>query len=107
MTKAVRLASSSVFFLSEMLSKECKCKTVIIIDEYDVPLQKAKVNGYYDDMLDVIKEMLGSALKTNDSNLEMGFVTGCLRIAHQSIFTDINNFDEFGIMMRRIPGLSG
>ncbi len=96
MTKAVRLASSSVFFLSEMLSKECKCKTVIIIDEYDVPLQKAKVNGYYDDMLDVIKEMLGSSLKSDDS-MEMGYVTGCLRIAHQSIFTDINNFDEFGI----------
>ncbi len=96
MAKAVRLAISSVLFLSKMLSKEYKRETVIIIDEYDVPLQKAKVNGYYDDMLDVIKEMLGNALKTNTS-LEMGFVTGCLRIAHQSIFTDINNFDEFGI----------
>uniref|UniRef100_UPI00386964A8 AAA family ATPase n=1 Tax=Succinimonas sp. TaxID=1936151 RepID=UPI00386964A8 len=92
MDTAIAIAKSSLKLLSEMLHAECDKKTVIIIDEYDVPLQKAKVNGYYDDMLDVIKEMLGSALKTNDSNMEMGFVTGCLRIAHQSIFTDINNF---------------
>ena len=92
MDTAIAIAKSSLKLLSEMLHAECDKKTVIIIDEYDVPLQKAKVNGYYTEMLDVIKEMLGSALKTNDSNMEMGFVTGCLRIAHQSIFTDINNF---------------
>ncbi len=94
---AVGIAKTSLKFLSDMLRTEYDQKAVIIVDEYDVPLQKAKVNGYYTEMLDVIKEMLGNSLKTNDSNMEMGFVTGCLRIAHQSIFTDINNFDEFGI----------
>ncbi|WP_274967724.1 AAA family ATPase [Succinimonas amylolytica] len=91
------IAKTSLQFLSDMLHTEYGKKAVIIVDEYGVSLQKAKVNGYYTEMLDVIKEMLGNSLKTNDSNMEMGFVTGCLRIAHQSIFTDINNFDEFGI----------
>ncbi len=91
MDTAIAIAKSSLKLLSEMLYAEYGRETVIIIDEYDVPLLKAKVNGYYTEMLDVIKEMLGNALKTNNS-LAKGFVTGCLRIAHQSIFTDINNF---------------
>ena len=73
-------------------TEEYGIQSVIIVDEYDVPLQKATVNGYYDEMLKVIKELLGNALKDN-KNLFRGYVTGCLRIAHQSIFTDINNFD--------------
>ncbi len=88
---AAGIAKDSLLFISTMLYDEYGRKAVIIVDEYDVPLQKAKVNGYYDEMLDVVRDMLGNALKTNNS-MEKGFVTGCLRIAHQSIFTDINNF---------------
>ncbi|MEE3422584.1 MAG: AAA family ATPase [Succinimonas sp.] len=96
MDTAIDIAKNAMKLLSDMLYAEYEKEAVIIIDEYDVPLQKAKVNGYYDKMLKVIKGMLGKALKSNNS-LAKGYVTGCLRIAHQSIFTDINNFDEFGI----------
>ena len=107
MITAVGIAKTSLQFLSDMLRTEYDKKAVIIVDEYDVPLQKAKVNGYYTEMLDVIKEMLGNALKTNDSNMEMGFVTGCLRIAHQSIFTDINNFVCLGANDRQFARFVG
>ncbi|MEE3423303.1 MAG: AAA family ATPase [Succinimonas sp.] len=107
MITAVGIAKTSLQFLSDMLRTEYDKKAVIIVDEYDVPLQKAKVNGYYTEMLDVIKEMLGNALKTNDSNMEMGFVTGCLRIAHQSIFTDINNFVCLGVNDRQFARFVG
>ena len=88
-----------VFFirkLSALLKKAFNKKAIILIDEYDVPLQKAKSGGYYDKMLEIIRGIMGAALKTN-SSLEKGFVTGCLRIAHQSIFTGINNFKTCGI----------
>ena len=88
-----------VFFirkLSALLKKAFNKKAIILIDEYDVPLQKAKSGGYYDKMLEIIRGIMGAALKTN-SSLEKGFVTGCLRIAHQSIFTGVNNFVCFGI----------
>ena len=88
-----------VFFikkLSALLKKAFNKKAVILIDEYDVPLQKARKRGYYDKMLEIIRGIMSSALKTN-SNMELGFVTGCLRIAHQSIFTGVNNFDEYGV----------
>ena len=91
MNAAIDIAKNAMKLLSDMLYAEYEKEAVIIIDEYDVPLQKAKVNGYYDKMLKVIRGMLGKALKSNNS-LAKGFVTGCLRIAHQSIFTDINNF---------------
>ena len=93
---ATGIAKDSLLFISSMLYREYGRKAVIIVDEYDVPLQKAKLNGYYDDMLEVVRDMLGNALKTND-NIMRGFVTGCLRIAHQSIFTDINNFVTCGL----------
>jgi hypothetical protein len=96
MDTAVDIVKNSLSHLSNMLYREYGRKAVIIVDEYDVPLQKAKVNGYYDEMLDVVRDMLGNALKTNSSMMR-GFVTGCLRIAHQSIFTDINNFDSCGL----------
>ena len=102
---AAGIAKDSLLFISSMLFDEYGRKAVIIVDEYDVPLQKAKVNGYYDEMLDVVDDMLGNALKTNNS-MEKGFVTGCLRIAFQSIFTDFNNFVTCGLMMLRIPNLS-
>jgi hypothetical protein len=93
---AAGIAKDSLLFISSMLFDEYGRKAVIIVDEYDVPLQKAKVNGYYDEMLDVVGDMLGNALKTNNS-MEKGFVTGCLRIAFQSIFTDFNNFVTCGL----------
>ncbi|MGN1356197.1 MAG: AAA family ATPase [Succinivibrionaceae bacterium] len=77
--------------LARILNEVYKRRTIILIDEYDVPLQKAQVNGYYDKMLTVIRGFFENALKTN-INLEKGIVTGCLRISHESIFTGVNNF---------------
>ncbi len=88
---AMRVAKESLKFLCDALYREYGRRVIVIIDEYDVPLQKATINGYYDEMLMVIRGMMGNALKTNNS-MERGFVTGCLRIAHQSIFTGLNNF---------------
>jgi hypothetical protein len=96
MDTAVDIAKNSLLHVSKMLFEEYGRQVAIIVDEYDVPLQKAKVNNYYDDMLDVVRNMLGNALKTNSSMMK-GFITGCLRIAHQSIFTGINNFVTCGL----------
>jgi hypothetical protein len=93
---AKSIAKDSLKFLGNMLFREYNQKVFFLVDEYDVPLQKATVNKYYDDMLNVICGMLGSALKTN-SCMKKGFVTGCLRISHQSIFTGINHFATFGL----------
>ncbi len=106
MANAVGIAKDSLKFLSNMLFKECGQKAVILIDEYDVPLQKAKKNGYYEEMLNVIRGMLGSALKTNIC-MEKGFVTGCLGVAHQSIFTGINDFDVYGLNDAPYAGFIG
>lgn len=80
----------SLLLLTRMLSTHYGKKTILLVDEYDVPLAKANDNGYYRKMLTVIKAMLGKALKTNDF-LEFGIVTGCLRISKESIFTGLNN----------------
>ena len=66
-------------------------KTVILIDEYDVPLDKAFQRGYYKDMVALIRMMFGKALKTNDA-LAFAVLTGCLRVSKESIFTGLNNF---------------
>ena len=78
--------------LSYLLRKHYGTKTAILIDEYDVPLDKAHDNGYYDEMVELIRGMFGAALKTNE-NLEFAVLTGCLRISKESIFTGLNNFD--------------
>ncbi|MBQ9273976.1 MAG: AAA family ATPase, partial [Succinivibrio sp.] len=93
---AVDLISNSLTKLMSYLKTVFGQNVILLIDEYDVPLQKAKVHGYYEEMLDVIRGMFGSALKTNP-NLEKGIVTGCLRITHESIFTGVNNFSVYGI----------
>lgn len=80
----------SLLLLTRMLSTHYGKKTILLVDEYDVPLAKANDNGYYREMLTIIKAMLGKALKTNDF-LEFGIVTGCLRISKESIFTGLNN----------------
>ncbi len=82
--------------LTELLEKHYGRKVIVLIDEYDVPLDKAFQHGYYDEMVSLIRGMLGSVLKTNDS-LQMGVLTGCLRITKESIFTGLNNFKVYSI----------
>ena len=76
--------------LSQLLEKHYGRKTILLIDEYDVPLDKAFQAGYYDEMVSLIRNLLGNALKTNDS-LYFAVLTGCLRISKESIFTGLNN----------------
>ncbi|WP_295362676.1 AAA family ATPase [uncultured Succinivibrio sp.] len=87
---------TSLYKLTAMLNTEYEKKTIVIVDEYDVPLQKAAVGGYYDEMIDVVRGLFEKVFKTNDY-LEKGFVTGCLRISHESIFTGINNFSIYTV----------
>ena len=77
--------------LSELLYKHYNQKVVVLIDEYDVPLDKAFQNGYYREMVSLIRDMFGNALKTN-KYLQFAVLTGCLRISKESIFTGLNNF---------------
>lgn len=83
---------SSLKDISAMLYKHFNSEVMIIIDEYDVPLRYAHQYGYYDDMLDFIRPLFSSALKTNNY-LYKGIMTGCLRIAKESVFTGLNNFE--------------
>ena len=78
--------------LSQFLYKHHGQKVIILIDEYDVPLDKAFQNGYYDEMVSLIRGLFGQALKTNDY-LQFAVLTGCLRITKESIFTGLNNFE--------------
>ena len=87
---------SSLKELSELLCKHYRKKTVILIDEYDVPLDKAFQYGYYKEMVLLIRGLFGDALKTNDS-LMFAVLTGCLRISKESIFTGLNNFKSLTI----------
>ena len=77
--------------LTEYLRRMHGKRTVVLIDEYDVPLEKAYQGGYYSEMIDVISGMLQNVLKTNSENLQFAVVTGCLRIAKESIYTGLNN----------------
>ena len=87
---------NSLFLLTYLLNKIYKKKCIVIVDEYDVPLQKATVENYYKEMLDVVRGMFEKVFKTNEY-LEKGIVTGCLRISHESIFTGINNFSIYTV----------
>ena len=82
--------------LSELLYKHFNHKTVILIDEYDVPLDKAFQHGYYREMVALIRAMFGRALKTNEA-LAFAVLTGCLRVSKESIFTGLNNFKILSI----------
>ncbi len=88
---------NSLKTLSRFLYKHYDRKTIIIIDEYDVPLNKAFQNGYYKEMVALIKGIFGQALKTNDF-LQFAILTGCLRISKESIFTGLNNFEVLSIL---------
>ncbi|MBT9821412.1 AAA family ATPase [Clostridium sp. MCC328] len=82
--------------LSELLYKHFNQKTVILIDEYDVPLDKAFQHGYYREMVALIRSLFGRALKTNEA-LAFAVLTGCLRVSKESIFTGLNNFKILSI----------
>ena len=84
------LLSDSFRLLSHLLEKHYGHKAIILIDEYDVTLDKAYQSGYYDDMVSLIRKLFGHALKSNDS-LHFAILTGCLRISKESIFTGLNN----------------
>ena len=84
------LLVDSLLTLSQLLSKHYDRKVILLIDEYDVPLDKAFQAGYYDRMVSLIRNMLGNVLKTNDA-LFFAVLTGCLRISKESIFTGLNN----------------
>ena len=90
------IVSSSIKMLSALLYKHYGKKTVILIDEYDVPLDKAFQHGYYKEMTHFVRGLLGEALKTNDS-LAFAVLTGCLRVSKESIFTGLNNFKILSI----------
>ena len=87
---------SALQTLSELLFRHYGQKTIILIDEYDVPLDKACSNGYYREMVSLIRAFFGDALKTNDF-LQFAVLTGCLRVSKESIFTGLNNFKVLSI----------
>ena len=89
----------SLYRLTELLEKHYHKKVIVLIDEYDVPLEKAFHHGYYDEMVILIRNLFGNVLKTNE-HLKMAVLTGCLRIAKESIFTGLNNFKVYPITMR-------
>ncbi len=109
------LLDDSIYNLSRMLHKHYGKKVIILIDEYDAPLQKAYENGYYDDMVKLIRQLFGYALKSNES-LFFSVLTGCMRVSKESIFSDLNNpiihsisderFDEwFGFTDAEVVGM--
>lgn len=87
---------SALQTLSELLYRHYGHKVVILVDEYDVPLDKAYQNGYYKEMVSMIRSLFGEALKTNEF-LQFAVLTGCLRVSKESIFTGLNNFKIFSI----------
>ena len=89
-TMTEKIAEASLKTLSQLLARHYDQRVILLIDEYDVPLDKAFQSGYYDEMVSLIRNLLGNALKTNDS-LYFAVLTGCLRISKESIFTGLNN----------------
>ena len=87
----------SIKFLSDIMVKYYNKNVIILIDEYDVPLENASYQGFYTDMVNLIRSVFESALKTNPS-LDRAFLTGCLRVSKESIFTGLNNLDIFTII---------
>ena len=87
----------SIKFLSDIMVKYYNKNVIILIDEYDVPLENAFYQGFYTDMVNLIRSVFESALKTNPS-LDRAFLTGCLRVSKESIFTGLNNLDIFTII---------
>ena len=97
------LLKNSLLLLSRFLQKHYGQKTILLIDEYDVPLDYAYRSGYYDDMVGLIRTLFGAAFKTKDS-LVFAVLTGCLRISKESIFTGLNNFKVYTVKDVRYKG---
>ena len=92
--------------MSALLEKHYGRKVIVLIDEYDVPLEKAKERGYYDEMILLIRGLFEQVLKTNDS-LYFAVLTGCLRVSKESIFTGLNNPKIFSSLTTNvIPALA-
>ena len=92
--------SGSLQFLSQCLYKETGEKVIILLDEYDVPLENAYFRGFYDEMIDFIRSLFESGLKTNDA-LKFSVITGCLRISKESIFTGLNHLKIISVLDRQ------
>lgn len=92
--------SGSLQFLSQCLYKETGGKVIILLDEYDVPLENAYFRGFYDEMIDFIRSLFESGLKTNDA-LKFSVITGCLRISKESIFTGLNHLKIISVLDRQ------
>lgn len=110
-----KMIVDNIRMLSELLARHYGQKTVILIDEYDVPLDKAFQNGYYREMVSLIRGLFGQALKTNEF-LQFAVLTGCLHVSKESIFTGLNNFkvlsiadarfdEQFGFTDEEVRGL--
>ena len=95
-TMADDVLADSLHTLSRFLAKHHSRKVILLIDEYDVPLDKAFRSGYYEEMISLIRGMFSNALKTNDS-LQFAVLTGCLRISKESIFTGLNNLNVLSV----------
>ena len=95
------MLKTAVSLLMRMMRDHYGKRVVLLLDEYDVPLAKASSGGYYEEMLEVMKALLGTALKDNDA-LQLAVVTGCLKIAKESIFTGTNNFVSDTISSTRL-----
>jgi len=98
--------STSLKLLSECLSKYYGNKVIVLIDEYDVPLENAYFNGFYDRMVNLIRSVFESVLKTNPA-LEFAVLTGCLRISKESIFTGMNNLEVYPVTDTRLSEYFG
>ena len=96
----------SIKFLSDIMVKYYNKNVIILIDEYDVPLENAFHQGFYTDMVNLIRSVFESALKTNPS-LDHAFLTGCLRVSKESIFTGLNNLQIFSIMSTKFDDSFG
>ena len=97
---------SALETLMRMMKAVYGKEVILLIDEYDVPLAKANANGYYKQMLDVIRGLMSTSLKTND-DLKFAVVTGCLRIPKESIFTGVNNFASYSVLDNRFSQYFG
>ncbi len=95
-TMSDELLKDSLQTLSQLLQRHYGQSVVMLIDEYDVPLDKAYQSGYYDSMVELVRILFGNAFKTNDS-LKFAVLTGCLRISKESIFTGLNNFKVYTV----------
>ncbi len=98
--------SSALAFLSECLHRYYDKRVIVLIDEYDVPLENAYFCGFYDEIISFIRSLFESVLKTNP-NLEFAVITGCLRIGRESIFTGLNNFKVMTITAEKFSEYFG